>query len=190
MAKGYGSELFEFNLLPKQTKEELMRLQDRDDSTIYGLILVFSSVLIYFILTLIKFLAVDSVLVSVEAEITKTENDIASFNDVRALHGEIYQKATLLYEPFKNDIRLSRLLEIASIITQEKGNVVAYGKVPRGGYSIVVETDNVEDALEIFSKSKEVPEVENPYILFLADDYRTDSVGVTINFNIIELKDE
>ena len=84
---------FSFNLLPKQSEDEIRILEERDDTTLYAFVLVFAGVFIFLILNLIRIVAVQARADYVQDQIDTVQENIDSYNAVIATHGEIFQKS-------------------------------------------------------------------------------------------------
>lgn len=177
---------FAFNLLPKQSEEEIKVYEERDDTTLYALVLVFSGVFIFLILFLIKKVAVDVRATSIENRIEETQEVINTYNDVIATHGEIFQKSNLLEEPLTKDIALSRLLEISTLLTQDEGRIIAYGKKITGGFSLTFEVAEYQNAINILGRASGITELREPYITTLSEDVVTGTIKAIMTFKIIQ----
>ncbi len=182
--------LFKFNLLSKQNEEDIQTLEERDDSTLYAMVLVFSGIFIFFILNLIQLIVIQSRINSIQTRIDDTVAEITTYNDVRALYGEIFQKSNLLREPLLNDIKLTRLIEISSLMTQDDGTIVSYGRVPAGGFSLTVEVDTEENARNILNRAEEIEEVIRPYITVLSGANVIEGLQMSMTFDILQNNEE
>ncbi|MCA9380767.1 hypothetical protein KC678_00690, partial [Candidatus Dojkabacteria bacterium] len=177
---------YAFNLLPKQSEAEIRILEERDDTILYAFVLVFAGIFIFLILNLIRSVAVKARADYVQGQIDKVQEQIDTYDAVIATHGEIFQKSNLLIEPLTKDIALSRLLEISSLMTEDEGKIVSYGKLLTGGYTLTVEVNEYDNALHILGRAKSIDEVSRPYLTNLAVDPTNEKIKATITFNIIQ----
>ncbi len=176
---------FQFNLLSEQSEEEIQRLEERDDSTLYAMVLVFSGIFIYFILNLIQIIIVQGRINLIQSRIDETVAAITAYNDIRALNGEIFQKANLLRDPLLSDIELDRLLEISSLMTQDEGEILTYSRNQSGEFELVVDVENEEMAVRILENADELDDVTRSYIKQMSHENEQNSIRVTYGFDII-----
>ena len=180
---------FKFNLLSKQSEEEIQQLEERDDSSLYAMILVFSGVFIFFILNLIQTIIVQGRINLINEGISNVDTEIANYNDIKALHGEIFKKSNLLIDPLLKDIKISRLLEISSQIVQEEGTILSYNKDAINKFSLRVSVNSFENAINILNNAEKVNEVEVPYIQTLSfGNFSGEGVLMNMSFNILFLE--
>lgn len=175
---------FDFDLLPSLSRSDVRVLQDRDDSTLYAFVLVFSAVFIFFILNLIQIVIVEARINVIQENIDETTDNIASYNDVRAVHGEIFQKATLLKTALEKDIQISSLFDISSDLITGIGNIITYQRLVTGSFSITVDLENISDVDVMLQRATEHEEIIEPYITNVAADETRERLRATLTFNL------
>jgi hypothetical protein len=175
---------FDFDLLPSISRSDMRVLKDRDDSTLYAFVLVFSAVFIFFILNLIQIVIVEARINVIQDNIDEAVEDIDSYNDIRAIHGEIFQKATLLKTALEKDIRITDLFDISSDLTSGIGDILTYQRLVTGDFSITVDLADVEDIDVILGRAREHEEIIDPYITNVSANETRDRLRVALTFNL------
>lgn len=178
-------KIFDFNLLPQKSKKVVKEERKRDESTFYSVILLFSGIIIYLLLTLLDLILVQSRINTFEQTIAEYDQAIASYSDVRAKNGELFLKGERLSPVLENDIRLDTFLVIADQITGGI-DIENYAREDSGAFIITFFVDSYPQALNIYDSASEQDGVEKPFIREISmNPNREDQLEVVLEFNII-----
>jgi hypothetical protein len=106
----FSSKLFKFNLIPPKSKEEIVQLVERDNTILYSFILIFSSAVIFFVLTLLEALLVKPAVTNTTATIDGLKAQVNQFSEIKTTNGELFIKSRALEPLLEKDIELSNLI--------------------------------------------------------------------------------
>lgn len=115
---------FKFNLLAKTVKEIQVARDDRDNTLLFSVVLIFSFVVFYFFLSLLNLLIINNEIDKSTRDLSILENRIAGYKSFIDLKKELYLKSTAILPIIQLDIRLNDLLVVAESISNSYGNVV------------------------------------------------------------------
>ncbi|MBW7953182.1 MAG: hypothetical protein QY330_01840 [Candidatus Dojkabacteria bacterium] len=138
---------FTFNLLPKKTKEEVQKEEERDQSAIYTGILPLFAVCMWLALILFNGLVVDRVKANWQDAIDKKEKRIESeYSAILRQNGELVKKTQALESVVQLDINPDRLFQLKEEIFPfpEQGIVIdGYGRERDGTFNVTIRTPDL-----------------------------------------------
>jgi len=185
---------FTFNLLPEKPKEQVVKEETRDRSSLYTAILPLLGVLIWLGLTLFNSLVVGRVKANWQSSVDQKKQRIKTeFQSVLVAHGEYVKKTQALSEPVQKDIKPEQVFLLADKMfpTPEEGvKINSYDRAKDGSFSIGLVTDNLRKLAEVvrrFNSVKNITLVRLSSVSYTEDNNDYTSV---INFIIIEQFEE
>jgi hypothetical protein len=185
MLENYKKEkLFDFNLLPEITEEEIKVLVERDNSLVYSFILVFGATFIFFILTLLEFIVIDGRTRVINTKIKDLQIQSVGFNQVKLANGEYVRKANLLENALDKDIKISEFLNIANSIVGESGTILSYERLPTGLFSITIITPTYESLVGIVSNAKTISNIDKIFISRITNEKGIADFRFSLRFEI------
>ncbi len=162
---GYETtKLFEFNLLPERSREEIAKLVERDDSVLYSFILIFVSIFAYLLLNLIQLFLIDVRIATNNGRINSLNTQVESFDSIRSVNGELIRKSSSLKEALTKDIKPNRFIEISNQIVQGNGNILNYEREDSGLFVLNIRINNPQDAIQILERGKSNESLQNLYV--------------------------
>lgn len=158
--------LFNFNLLSPKTVQQIIIENERDDSALYSMLLVFSAAMIYFVLFMINGFVIESRLNQNNLAIGERETVITSFSRVKANNGELFIKSESLKLVLTKKIDPTKIFDVGDqIVAGVSGSsVVEYGRERTGSFLYTILTPNFTDAELFGANILESPEITDYYI--------------------------
>lgn len=182
----YTKKLFTFNLIPPKSKEEVDTLVERDRSTFYSFLLIFFSVFIYFVLTLLNTFVLAPRIATLEGNIQKQKEQVATYNSVRQLNGEVYTKSQALAPVLALDIGSVELLEISEkfLVNIDNAQIVSYGREFSGEYILSIIVNDYDSVSTLLTNAKSQENVKNVFLRQASLSGDKTFVTAVIAFNI------
>ncbi len=187
MASSYNKYLFKFNLVPPKTKEELQVLEDRDNSILYSSILIFAAMFIFFVLVLIQTVLIDPRLLSSKLAVTNKDKEIAAYDTIKKVNGELFIKSKALEPILEKDIKITKLLEISQKIKENvvASEIVNYSREPSGEFVITFSVSSVDQASLLIKNAKSNSALKDVFLRSVIKNVgETNKANVTIAFSI------
>lgn len=187
-----NSNFSKFNLIAPKTKEEIITIQERDNSVLYAFLLIFFSVVIFAVFTIGKTLLIDTREKALQDAIKLQESQIAGYDQVKKINGEIFIKSNALSPIVKQDIKLSELLDVVSkLIVESPGTVVTrYDRDTTGYFSIDLDMSDYSDINKISSNAENIPNLEDFYIKNMTKGSVNSKVTAQISFYLNNTSNE
>ncbi len=181
------SKIFKFNLIPPKTKEEIVVLQERDNTILYSFILIFVGMFIYFVLTLIQALLISPRVTTGENLLKAREQEITSYDSVRRVKGELFVKAQSLEPILDRDIKLSGLLKVGDNIIKNipQSSIISYSRELTGDFVIEFTFSKIENVSSLIKLMKDDPKIKNIFLRTLANNEAKSNVRVVISFTLL-----
>ncbi len=185
----YSNSIFKFNLLPKITKEEVAVLVERDNSIFYAFLLVFSAMLVFFVLSMIEAFLIRARINTLNDSINQTNININSYNEIKSVQGELIRKANLLEEPLSKDIKITELFDVANDIVGNNGVLESYQRQPTGEFSITVKSQTISNLYNITKSAKSISSITDVKIIRIGfqDNINLTFPTITLQFEIINI---
>jgi len=182
------TRIFKFNLVPPKTKEEIVVLEERDNSILYSFLLVFFSMFIFFILNLLQTFVLEQRIAETTAKIAEQESSFSAYDEIKRIKGELITKGELLEPVLKKDIKLTELLDLGKQVTQDNPNVVitTYSRETSGDFVLTFSMSDIPSAAKLTSylnKSGKLANVLARTIL-ISDN---NAVRATISFSLLNI---
>lgn len=140
------AQFFNFNLLPKKSKELIEKERKRDSYSMYYSFLILFGVVIWLSLVLFNSFVVDKSRKEWEEINQDKENKIRNeYITIREIHGELVAKTNSIAPIISKDIDPETVFLVADeVFPINEGNVkiVGYGRNPDGTFSIDISTKN------------------------------------------------
>lgn len=164
--KRKSKSLFQFDLLPPKSQQQIAIERERDDSLVYSIVLVFFAILIYFVVTIVQASVVVPRLEAVEQAKLEREQEIASFTDVRSRNGELFIKTSTLDSVLEKDLAAQEIFRVADAIAGIDSNVgvISYAREQSGVFVFDFITNSLESVPLIVEEAKVVEGVSNVYL--------------------------
>ncbi len=181
--------VFSFNLVPPKTKEELVVLEERDNSILYSFLLVFFSMFIYFVLTLIQTFIINQRIDQGTNQIVQQESSFSAYDEIKRIKGELITKGELLEPVLKKDIKLTEVLDLANQITVDNPtvHVTTYSRESTGEFVLTFSVPDIPTAstlVEYLNKNEELQSVFARNIQYIQNDTE---VSATISFSLLNV---
>jgi hypothetical protein len=180
------TKIFKFNLIPPKTKEEIVVLQERDNSTLYSFVLVFAGMFIYFVLTLIQVLLITPKVNSTELTIKNRDLEIQGYNTVRKMKGELFVKSQSLEPILDKDIKISNVLDVGQSVIDKVPQlaILSYSREINGDFVIEFTLSKIEDASLLISTLKDQNKIRNVFLRTISVDEIKHNVRLIVSFTL------
>ncbi len=180
---------FKFNLIPPKTKEELVKIKDRDNTSFYSFILVFTAIVIYFIFTLIQSGLISPRITKLDKDIQKQEDQITTFNSIKVINGELVVKSQVLSPILKRDIGTDLFLQKTESLTSNLAGVeiLSYSRESSGDFVITVLSEDYNQVADLVQGANTDAELSDVFARQMGVDEVSNKVRATISFKINEL---
>jgi len=178
-----------FNLIPTKTKDELVSLEERDNSVLYAAILIFFAVLIFAVFTVGKTLLVDTRKTFLESSLAKLDTQIDSYTSIKKLNGELYIKSNALSPIVEQDIKLTELIDVANKLVENSVNVLitSYSRELDGKFAVSIEMENYSDINTILANAEKIDILEEFFIETMNKPSEDAKVSCTVSFILTNL---
>lgn len=177
----YQENLFIFNLIPPISSSEVKVLEERDNSILYSLVLIFISTLIFVILNILLLVVIQGRKSTIQSNITQLENTIAAENEPLEKHGAIVIKSNLLSPVLQQDIKMSELLFYARQIAPNS-EITKYGRELSGMFRLEIQVNSLQEALDLVRRTKTIEGISNVSIdSILNQRNNSDNTGTVMN---------
>lgn len=162
----YSKKIFSFNLIPPKSKEEIETLVERDRSMFYSFLLIFFSIFIYFILTLLNTFILSPRIESLESNIEKQKSQVITYNSTRSLNGEVFSKSQALAPVLALDIGSVELLETSEefILDVPSAQIVSYGREFSGEFILSIIVDDYDSVALLIENAKKQENIDNVFL--------------------------
>lgn len=160
------TRVFKFNLVPPKTKEELVVLEERDNSILYSFLLVFFAMLIFFVLNLIQTFIVNQRISLTTTQVTSQEASFANYDEIKRINGELITKGELLQPVLQKDIKLTELLDLSKEIVNDNPNtqITTYSRETTGEFVLSITSNNVESIRNLILYLNEKDNIKNVFL--------------------------
>jgi hypothetical protein len=177
---------FKFNLLPKKTKEVIIKEDKRDRASVYTAVLPLIAVLFWLGLVLFNGLVINKVKEDWNLAIADKQRKIdQDYLPVRVRHGELVVKTRSLAGLVQRDIQPESLFILTEkIFPNEDPNIriVGYGRETDGKFTINIETSEYTKFAEITRRFSNFDAALNVNISSVSNDPKTGKISGTISF--------
>jgi hypothetical protein len=181
------SKIFDFNLIPPKTVEEIQVLEERDNSIVYGFFLIFFVVLVYSILSLFQTLLVD-------VRVSNAEKSLASrivlengFSETKAEFGQLFLKSKALSDTLKKNIAIVNYIDAASDLSEiiPQSYISSYNwSQEKNEFVVTINVGDFSDAVTLLEKSSESSKIEGLKIKKIDIDPLSYDVRVYVAFKL------
>mgnify|MGYP001273054507 FL=1 len=180
---------FGFNLVPPKTKEELVVLEERDNSILYSFLLVFFSMFIYFVLNMIQTFVINQRIEQGNVQIIEQEASFSAYDEIKRVRGELITKGELLEPVLKKDIKLTEVLDLANQISIDNPtvNVTTYSREATGEFVLTFSMPDIPTAstlVEYLNKNDKLLNVFARNVQYIQDE---SEVSATISFSLLNV---
>lgn len=178
---------FKFNLLPKKSKEVIIKEKKRDSNSVYYSLLVLFGILIWFGLTLLNTLIVDKSNLQ-RKQIIKDKQDVIEneFYETRRIHGELVVKTNIIAPLLKDDIDPETLFRVGEEVFGVTDDVVivGYGRNDDGTFSIKISAPDNQMIAEKARQLKNLALVTDLVIKDVTQRTASEQIVAEFNFSI------
>lgn len=183
------SRIFQFNLVPPKTKEELGMLEERDNSILYSFLLVFFSMFIFFVLNLIQTFVLDQRIAETNNQILQQESSFTAYDEIKRIKGELITKGELLEPVLKKDIKLTELLDLGQEVKQDNPNVevTTYSRESTGEFVLTFTLPDLDSASALVDYLKAKESLTNVFARTVQYSSDNTSVSATISFSLLNV---
>lgn len=179
---------FSFNLLPQKTKEQIVKEDKRDQTSLYTAIFPLLATLIW--LSIVVYNGT-----FLQKQIADLQNSIAEKNDkierqylpLRIQHGELVIKTSALSTLIQKDIKpesLFILTEKIFPVTDPDIVIIGYGRYADGTFNITIGVPNFKKLAEVTRRFSNFEATTNIRISSATKIDNQDQVRAIINFNL------
>lgn len=175
---------FQFNLLEKTVKEIQVVREDRDNTLLFSVILVFSFVLFYFLLSLLNLFIIEPEKAKSSRDITTSQRRISGFQSFINIKEELYLKSNAILPIIELDIRLNDLLLVAQNISTSYGNVVvtSYQREVDGRLGMTLRFSELNIG-KLVSVLRNIEIIDSFFVRSIRLDSMTGEYILSFNFN-------
>jgi len=181
------SRIFSFNLIPPKTKEELVVLEERDNSILYSFLLVFFSMFIYFVLNMIQTFVVGQRIEETNTKIFQQESSFTAYDEIKRIKGELITKGQLLEPVLERDIKLTQLLDLGKQITQDNPTVsiITYSRESTGEFVLTFDLPDIPTASDLVNYLNEQEGLSGVFARNIIYKNNNTAVSATISFTLL-----
>lgn len=177
----------DFNLLSPKTSRQKAIEEERSSTTFYSFALIFVALIIYAMATILHFVVVYPKKIDTEARISKLDEQIATFDDLRADNGELFIKSKLLEPVMAEDVKIAELLSIAEQLVDGIASVEikSYSRKSDGNFIVLLDMKDFLDINTVMDNALAIKEVTNLFVTRLTKNYFTNVVEGAITFSVV-----
>lgn len=158
--------LFQFNILPAKTAREVAIEAERDNSTMYALLLMLFASFIYLIIIIAQAIFIDTRRAEALATLEQRQQIQASFNQVRSLHGELFIKTRTLRPVLDKNIDTKEIFRVADEIKTSRPslNIESYSRERTGEFVFIILSPSTTDVPEIIRVTENISGVSDVFL--------------------------
>lgn len=182
-------KMFKFNLLPPKSTAEKHVEQERDNSILNALLLLFVGVGVYLLLLVIQAFALEPQLTSFNSSIATLQGTINQFATTQSLNGELYIKSKSLEPVVAKDIDVDKIFDVADQLVKNNHNVIveSYGREKSGNFVFTLGCKSFEDIHNVITTAESLSGVSDVYVRSSILDSVNHLVITTLSLNINNL---
>ncbi|MEP7103468.1 MAG: hypothetical protein ABI721_02035 [Candidatus Dojkabacteria bacterium] len=192
MNSEYKTKIFKFNLIPPKTKEEIKQLEERDNTILYSVLLIFFGAFVYFALTMLDVVLVQPSLANTKTVIGTLNSQISTYNEIKQKNGELFIKSRALDPLLAKDIKLTDLIDIADKIESTYNgnvNVVTYKREITGEFVLTLTISDFSKISDLYQLLLATPNVKDIFVRSISIDSNDSSkLSIVVAFNINKLQ--
>jgi hypothetical protein len=157
---------FQFSLLPPKSGAVVELETERDNSVAYGALLIFVSVLIYFLLTLVQAYVVAPRLAENESALATIQSQKSTFQSVQTLNGELFIKTKTLKPVLEKQVDSTEIFRVTTAITAANPNLVvtSYNRETSGEFVFQIAAASFNEVGELLEIAKGIEGVSSASI--------------------------
>lgn len=178
--------MFEFNLLPPKSKEEIEKYIERDNTIKYSFFLILFILIVFGMISVFESIIVNQRVSGTESSIENLNEQISTFDSIKIINGELFLKSQTLEPILLKDIKIIEIIDTAVELTQgiNDSRIIQYGREGTGFFTLRVEVPNVEDTYTMINNSRNIDKILNFFIKRIEKKYTGSNFEVDISFNI------
>lgn len=181
------AKMFKFNLIPPKSKEEVAQLVERDNTVLYSFILIFSSAIVFFILTLLDAALVKPAQQNVATQITGLESQLTNFREIKTKNGELFIKSRALEPLLEKDIKLSKLIDLADKLVTSQGDsiqVINYKRETTGEFVLTLSLGTFDKVETVVTQLVAEGNISDIFLRTIGRDTNVNRISMVVSFNI------
>lgn len=178
--------IFKFNILPAKTAQEVAIEAERDNSTMYALLLMLVASLIYLGIIITQTVLIDTRRADAMDVLEQRQRTQAGYDSIRSLYGELFIKTRTLRPVLDKNIDTKEIFRVADEIKAARPsiNIESYNREKTGEFVFIVLSPEVTDLPEILRKTEEITGVSDVFLRGAAINSDNGLTRSTIVLNI------
>ncbi len=187
MAQDKQRNFYSFNLLTPPTEEEKVIAFEKDNTVFYSVVLIFIAFIIFIMFSIIHLIVVLPKKNETISRISKLDEQIRTFDEIKAQNGELYIKSQILEPILREDIKIAELLDIASRLVENINTVEikSYSRKSDGDFIVLLDMQSFLEINKVIENSKLIKEVQNVFVTRLTKNYSTNIVEGALTFSVV-----
>jgi hypothetical protein len=178
---------FKFNLVTPITKEEIETIEERDNTVVNSVLLIFVAVFVFSALSLLTALFIEPAVANSALALRSKEVSLTKFDEVKKLNGEFVIKSRALSPLLDLDIKPDKLVAIVDNLVSALSaelDIASFGRDKTGDFKITAYVKNLDslDLIQEFFRENE-ESVDNLFITQLSNI--SGLIFVSISFDIL-----
>jgi len=173
---------FKFSLLPPKSSTEVELESERDNSVVYGVILIFISALIFFLLLLVQNYLVQPKLTENQATLTSVQSQKLSFQSIQRLNGELFIKTKTLKPVLEKKVEPAEIFRVTTAITAANPNLVvtSYNRSESGEFVFQIAAASFDEVGTLLEIARDIEGVHDVSVKGSTQDTRNDVVRISL----------
>lgn len=177
---------FKFNLLPGRPKEYVKLEEQRDNTTLYGFLMVAFASLIYLVVILVQLLLVQPQLDTATQNLAARQLVKQSYADVQALNGELFIKTKTLKPVLQQNLDTAEIFRVTEAIKGGRSDLIIedYNREKTGTFVFTVVSPNISDVPSILATTQKITGISDVFIRNISVDSGNQLAHTTLALNI------
>lgn len=185
----FDPKLFKFNLLV-QPKEELEAIEERDDSMLYAILLVFFASIVYLGLILLQNFLINPRVASLTTAIDQQKQAIASYASVQSAHGELFIKSKSLTSVLNRNIDPAEIFRVTGEMVKSNPSLAieSYSREKSGAFVFGVVSRSFSEVVDLIKNTEAITGVSDVFVRssILSADTKTVKTIIALNIDAIK----
>ncbi|MBL8014844.1 MAG: hypothetical protein JNK26_01490 [Candidatus Doudnabacteria bacterium] len=178
--------IFKFNILQTKSVRQRQIEYERDNSTLYALLLVLFASFVYLAIVITQGTIIEPRRLEALELLGQREDIAQTYADIRSLNGELFIKTRTLRPVLDKNIDAKEIFRVADAIIATKPGLIieSYVREQEGDFVFVVVSSTVTDVPEIIRDTIEIDGVSDVMVRNVFISEETNLVRTTIALTI------
>lgn len=183
--------IFKFNILQTKSVQLKMIEYERDNSTLYALLLVLFASFVYLGIVVVQSWVVEPRRLSALDALGQRQSVAETFAEIRSLNGELFIKTRTLRPVLDKNLDTKEIFRVAEAITAANNNLIieSYVREKEGNFVFTLVSASIVEVPKIVSTTQGIEGVENVFVrsINVSEDTRLTRTALALEINAISI---